>query len=102
MNTTLCPAESCFQTCTARGQISEYSNYHPNENFSSLVVEDFLEVNKNEFEVSLPVSKKEVKFKLLTGKEEIQIEKELECCSAAIHSFLVRFIASIHPLDIIF
>tara|TARA_Y100000310_G_scaffold341181_1_gene439502 strand:- start:704 stop:1471 length:768 start_codon:yes stop_codon:yes gene_type:complete len=42
------------------------------------LIPDDLEVNKNEFEVSLPVSKKEVKFKLLTGKEEIQIEKELE------------------------
>ena len=36
------------------------------------------DVNGNEFEVKLPISKSTVKFKLLTGKEEFVIEQELK------------------------
>ena len=35
-------------------------------------------VKGNEFEITLPVSKSKVKFKLLTAKEEFQIEEELK------------------------
>ena len=34
-------------------------------------------INGNEFEIKLPVSKQNITFKLLTGKEEAQIEEEL-------------------------
>ena len=36
------------------------------------------DVDSNEFEVELPVSKNSIKFKLLTGKEEKQIEQEVK------------------------
>tara|TARA_Y100000296_G_C5111822_1_gene225582 strand:- start:203 stop:952 length:750 start_codon:yes stop_codon:yes gene_type:complete len=36
------------------------------------------DVSGNEFEIELPTSKANVKFKLLTGKEERQIDKELK------------------------
>ena len=36
------------------------------------------DVDKNEFEIELPVSKYKVKFKLLTGHEEKKIEEELK------------------------
>ncbi len=35
-------------------------------------------INENLFEITLPVSKKKVKFGILTGKEEKQIDKDLE------------------------
>tara|TARA_Y100000593_G_scaffold57685_1_gene107275 strand:- start:3837 stop:4589 length:753 start_codon:yes stop_codon:yes gene_type:complete len=36
------------------------------------------DVNENNFEVDLPASKKKIGFKILTGKEESQITKELD------------------------
>ena len=36
------------------------------------------DVTENSFEVTLPVSKKKIKFSILTGKEEKQIEKDLQ------------------------
>ena len=36
------------------------------------------DVKENSFEVTLPISKNKIKFKLLTGKEEKQIEKDLK------------------------
>jgi hypothetical protein len=36
------------------------------------------DVNENKFEIDLPISKKKVTFKLLTGKEESIIEEELK------------------------
>jgi len=36
------------------------------------------DINSNEFEIQLPVSKQTISFKLLTGKEETQIEEELK------------------------
>ena len=39
------------------------------------VPDDF---TKNSFEFELPISKKKIKFKLLTGKDEAEIEKELK------------------------
>ena len=36
------------------------------------------DITENSFEVTLPISKKKIKFSLLTGKEERLIEKDLE------------------------
>jgi len=36
------------------------------------------DINGNDFEIQLPVSKQTISFKLLTGKEEAQIEEELK------------------------
>ena len=37
-----------------------------------------VDYSTNEFDLELPVSKKQIKFKILTGNDELRIEKELE------------------------
>ena len=52
------------------------------------------DINSNEFEIKLPVSKKIVKFRLLTGREEKQIDKEFNAFITLITSTVIFLIKS--------
>ena len=51
-------------------------------------------ITKNEFEIKLSVSKSVVKFKILTGKEETEVSKELEAITKKVRPSVVPELTS--------